>query len=107
MFISTRLVAGLALIAATASPTLAQDKITHVQKIAVQNLDLASAYGRSVLDRQIEAAVHKVCGSADTRNLAEFTDMQRCRTAAREDAHRQVSAQIAKLPTVQPATASR
>lgn len=76
-----RLVLPLALIlAGAASPASARNEQNPaVRKVVYQDLDLASASGRAVLDRRIHAAVNAVCGEAEQFDFKGKSRVRHCR----------------------------
>ena len=75
------------------SAVLAQQVSTPV---AYQDLDLSTGAGRSQLDRRIAAAVTRVCGTADPRDLDAVNDLRKCQRSARKAAIGQAEIQSAK-----------
>jgi len=57
-----------------------------VRHIGYADLDLATASGRSRLDRRIGAAVAEACGSASGLDLVGQNAARRCRIATRQAA---------------------
>ena len=68
----------------------------RTQTVSYADLDLASAKGRSTLDRRLRIAAEDVCGTVSDFDLAGQSDMRRCRTdtilAGRSEARRQLAA---------------
>lgn len=78
------------------SAVLSQSMSTPV---AYQDLDLSTGAGKSQLDRRIAAAVTKVCGTADPRDLDAVNDLRKCQRSARTAATGQAVIQSAKADT--------
>jgi len=73
------------LAAMTAAPAAAAPQSPGVRIVSAADLDLASAAGRSRLDRRLAAAVREVCGTASPADLRGVYEIRACRaeTAAR------------------------
>ncbi len=66
------------------------------QTVSYRDLDLASASGRTTLERRIRQAAETVCGTASDFDLAGQSEVRRCRTdtvlAGRSEANAQIAA---------------
>jgi UrcA family protein len=85
----------LAVIAAiAASPAAGQQAAADpVARVAIGDLDLASAAGQRMLARRIGQATERVCGSyLGTRHYYEVDAIDQCRRHARSEVRRQVAA---------------
>lgn len=89
---------------ATATPALAEKKVTQIVSFA--DLDLRTPAGRQTLESRIADAVIAVCGETRMRSAWETKAVEKCRVAATADAKGQVEARIASLPPVSVATAN-
>lgn len=72
----------------------------EVRRYAVRyaDLDLATTAGRQTLDRRISAAVERVCGSAEMRDLAAMAAVRQCRHAALKGAQPQLAQIMGRQP---------
>ncbi|HUH03949.1 MAG TPA: UrcA family protein [Kofleriaceae bacterium] len=89
---------------ATATPALAEKKVTQVVSFA--DLDLRVPAGRQTLESRIAAAVVAVCGEARTRSAWEIKAVEKCRADAAADAKAQFETHLAGLPPVSVASAN-
>lgn len=68
----------------------------RTQTVSYADLDLASAKGRTTLDRRLRLAAEDVCGTVSDFDLAGQSELRRCRTetvlAGRSEARRQLAA---------------
>lgn len=65
-----------------ATPVFAAGQVVRTNTVAYKDLDLASESGASMLKARIKSASRHVCGSADMKNLAEWTEVKACRSDA-------------------------
>jgi UrcA family protein len=66
--------------------------------VRIGDLDLASAYDRSVLNRRIASAIEEICGSyAGVTEPSETDRIDACRVVARQSADRQLAARLTTL----------
>lgn len=79
-----RIIATLALAAAVtaAAPASATDPTTRTVKLRYADLDLATRSGRAVLDRRVDAALERVCGSQGPTVNNEERKIAKCRAEA-------------------------
>lgn len=68
------------LLAATATPALAEAPVIATSTVQTADLDLSSARGQQLLDRRLSQAVKEVCGVASDADIAGKNDVRRCRT---------------------------
>lgn len=68
-----------ALSAAALSPAMASPRTAVVR---TADLNIASPTGRAALERRINHAAGTVCGTADPRNLKEFSAAASCKSDA-------------------------
>lgn len=75
----------IAAVAGLAAPALARPPSADAasRTVAYADLDLSTTAGAAILDRRIEDAVRRVCGSADLRELARHAAVAGCRREAR------------------------
>lgn len=74
---------------ACSAPVMAEEVVVKHQPLVPEgvpsvlvrynDLDLDSQAGRDTLTTRLDSAVRRVCGSADVRNLDEFSGMIDCR----------------------------
>jgi UrcA family protein len=67
------------LLAATATPALAEAPVIATSTVQTADLDLSSAQGQRALDRRLAEAVKEVCGIASDVDIAGKNDVRRCR----------------------------
>lgn len=101
----SRALIGLALAAGLAAPALAGSQINVMASngnsrtmrtlVKIADLDLASAAGKSVLDRRIALAARDVCGSDQLYTIEAQGDYLTCRANALRDAHAQLEQRVA------------
>jgi UrcA family protein len=74
----------VALLGAAAVPAFAQQDADVLQRaVSYADLDLTSPAGVAAFDRRIDAAVTQVCGRADLRDMAAWSERKQCRAKAR------------------------
>ncbi|VWX60960.1 UrcA family protein [Sphingorhabdus sp. 109] len=71
-----------------ATSASAQNRVTRTATVEYADLDLTSEDGQSTLQGRLKGAVRKVCGSVDTKNLADMQDHQTCMQEANASAQR-------------------
>lgn len=98
-------IAALAANVAAVAPALAQDASTI--EVSYGDLNLASGFGREILDRRIANAAEQLCGEARKVELTLFAAVQACRSETvaaaqpqRDAAVRYGTVQIASAPVV-------
>lgn len=67
------------LLAATATPALAEAPMIATSTVQTADLDLSSARGQRALDRRLAQAVKEVCGVASDVDVAGKNEVRRCR----------------------------
>lgn len=67
------------LLAATATPALAEAPVTATSTVKTADLDLSNAQGQRALDRRLAQAVREVCGTASDVDVAGKNEVRRCR----------------------------
>ena len=67
------------LLAAIATPALAEALVIATSTVQTADLDLSSAQGQRALDRRLAEAVKEVCGIASDVDIAGKNDVRRCR----------------------------
>jgi len=67
------------LLAATATPALAEAPVIATSTVQTADLDLSRAQGQRALDRRLAEAVKEVCGIASDVDIAGKNDVRRCR----------------------------
>lgn len=87
------------------TPTVAQ--APDVRIVAVADLDLQSAAGRSALDARIARAAIELCGTASDADLAGGNDVRACRDRAIAEARAQVEQRLASRRTAPIVLAAR
>lgn len=88
-----RIVAASAL-ALVSITSLAAPASAETVKVGYTDLDLSSAAGLKALQHRVNAAVDRVCGSADNRDLSAMAQMTSCRKTATAGTNRQIAAVI-------------
>jgi UrcA family protein len=86
--VGTLFFAGVCLIGATA-PAAAAEPVGRTKMVSYDDLNLASASGRKVLDARINRAAHNVCFNGGN-DVASLVAADRCIDAAKADAKAQV-----------------
>lgn len=67
------------LLAATATPALAEPPVIATSVVRTADLDLSSQRGQQALDRRLTQAVKEVCGIASDADIAGKNEVRRCR----------------------------
>lgn len=67
------------LIAAAATPALAEAPIIATSTVQTADLDLSTAKGQRALDLRLNQAVKEVCGPASDVDIAGKNEVRRCR----------------------------
>ena len=67
------------LLAATATPALAEAPAIATSTVQTADLDLSSVQGQRALDRRLAEAVKEVCGTASDVDVAGKNDVRQCR----------------------------
>lgn len=67
--------------------------------ISHAGLDLAAPEGRRLLDRRLEAAIDRICGGADLKDLRARLAERNCRRKARASAEPQIAQAVARAQT--------
>ncbi len=67
---------------AGAGPAAAQAEAPARMAVSYADLNLATPYGRDVLEARLSAAVARVCPAGDARDLTARKPVQACRAAA-------------------------
>ena len=67
------------LLAATATPALAEAPVIATSTVQTADLDLSSIQGQRALDRRLTQAVKEVCGTASDADVAGKNEVRRCR----------------------------
>ena len=67
------------LLAATATPALAEAPVIATSTVQIADLDLSSVQGRRALDHRLLQAVREVCGTASDADVAGKNEVRRCR----------------------------
>jgi UrcA family protein len=67
------------LLAATATPALAEAPVIATSTVQTADLDLSSVQGQRALDRRLTQAVKQVCGTASDADIAGKNEVRRCR----------------------------
>lgn len=71
-----------AVVVSAATPVFAADRVVRTTTVSYKDLNLASEGGAAELTSRIKSATRRVCGSADMKNLAEWTEVKACRSDA-------------------------
>ena len=80
LVIAASLLTAASILGGTAAPAFAQPAAAAPTRVvSYADLNLASAAGRAVLDRRINAAVRDVCGHAYPIDLASVDQVLQCR----------------------------
>ncbi len=87
----TFIAAAFASLAFAATPAAAEELATTTISVSYADLDLTAPAGQATLEGRVSAAIQRVCGKPDTRNLKSMTAWQDCTSAAREQAASQVA----------------
>ena len=66
----------------------AQNRTVRTAEVAYADLDLTTEDGRSTLQGRLKGAVRKVCGSYDSKSLANMRDHGVCMEQAKASAQR-------------------
>jgi len=85
--------------AALAIPASAGTPAARQAKVAVADLNLATAPGQAKLDHRLAVAIRQVCGAGDQRDLTLQAELRRCRESARKSAAPRRAALIAAATT--------
>ena len=79
--------------AIAAAPAAGQSDTDPVERVAVSDLDLASANGQRLLARRISRATEFACGSyVGARENSEIDAIDQCRRRAKLEVEKQVAA---------------
>ena len=90
--------AALALSGAAGAETPINIDAPRSALVQLGDLDLASAHGRSLLNRRVAIAIEDVCGSyANVTEPSESDRIDTCRLVARQSADRQLAARATTL----------
>lgn len=84
------------LIAASMATGLPSSVEAPQATVAYADLDLSTEAGQKTLDRRITGAVRKICGSQRSATLAERRAIQRCHSAAMNDANGKAEIVVAR-----------
>lgn len=68
------------LLAAAATPALAEAPVVATSTVQTADLDLSSVQGQRALDHRLAQAVKEVCGTASDADVAGKNQVRRCRT---------------------------
>ena len=84
------------IITATALALASLAGTAHAETVTVSyaDLNLSNQAGVKVLNRRVAAAITKVCGEVDPKNLSEAGYITKCRAAAKMNTAQQIASAV-------------
>jgi UrcA family protein len=85
-----RIITATALVFASFAGTARAETV----KVSYADLDLSNQAGVKALNRRVAAAITKVCGEVDPKNLSEGGYITKCRAAAKMSTAQQIASAV-------------